>query len=189
MEQASAFDPAALPYQAEITIQGQVLPVGAEVASPAHRAGGKTRLIETLVGLRDDAPQDVRIAGFAPSHYGLDALRPLFAVMQQDAPLIAGSVADNLGLARPGLTREDMEQALHVACADTFVAALPYGMDQWLGGDGARLSGARRGSRWLELSGRASWLVLDEPSEGWTQRRKASLSNDCVLGSTRPDRG
>lgn len=168
MEQTSAAAPASLPAHAEITIQGQILPAGARVAITGPSGIGKTRLIETLAGLRNDAPQDVRIAGFAPSHYGLDALRPLFAVMQQDAPLIAGSVADNLGLARAGLTREDMEQALHVACADAFVTLLPHGLDQWLGGDGARLSGGQKRRIALAralLAGRP-WLVLDEPSEG-----------------------
>lgn len=166
--QARAFDAAPLPDHAEITIQGQILSAGARIAITGPSGIGKTLLIETLVGLRDDAPQDVRIAGRAPGCYGLDALRPLFALMQQDTPLIAGSVADNLDLARPGLTREDMERALHVTCADTFVAALPDGLNQWLGGDGARLSGGQRRRIALAralLAGRP-WLVLDEPSEG-----------------------
>lgn len=170
-------DLAPLPPDPTIIINRQTLATGHRVAITGPSGAGKTRLMETLVGLRDDAPQDVRIAGQSPHGLGLANLRSLFAVMQQDAPLIAGSVADNLNLARPGLTREAMEEALHVACADDVVAALPDGLDQWLGGDGARLSGGQRRRIALAralLTGRP-WLLLDEPSEGLDAQTESRL--------------
>lgn len=176
MGQIEAADHIPLPQASAITITGQSVARGARVAVTGPSGIGKTRLIETLVGLRDDAPQDLRIAGLAPHHHGLEGLRPLFSLMQQDAPLIAGSVADNLGLARSGLTREEMARALQVACAEDVMAALPDGLDQWLGGDGARLSGGQRRRIALAraLLAQRPWLVLDEPSEGLdaaTERR------------------
>lgn len=159
---------APLPNAPVISIHGQNLCPGARIAITGPSGIGKTRLVETLVGLRDDAPQGLAISGLAPRDYGLAHLRALFAVMQQDAPLIAGSVADNLGLARPGITREEIARALDVAGAQEVVAALPDGLDQWLGGDGARLSGGQRRRIALAraLLARRPWLVLDEPSEG-----------------------
>jgi ATP-binding cassette subfamily C protein CydC len=178
MGQIEAVEHAPLPQAAAITIAGQNVVRGARVAITGPSGVGKTRLIETLVGLRDDAPQDIRIAGLAPHRYGLNGLRPLFCMMQQDAPLIAGSVADNLSLARPGLTRDEMVLALHVACAEDVIAVLPDGLDQWLGDGGARLSGGQRRRIALAraLLARRPWLVLDEPSEGLDAATESRLA-------------
>jgi ATP-binding cassette subfamily C protein CydC len=91
--------------------------------------------------------------------------------------LIAGSVADNLALAHPGIPREAMEKALWVACADDVVRALPDGLVQWLGGDGARLSGGQRRRIALarSLLAQRPWLMLGEPSEGLDAATEALL--------------
>ncbi len=144
----------------------------------AGRSGsGKTRLLETLTGLRDDAPEDVRIGGLHAAGLPLAARRSLFALAAQDAAMIAGSVADNLSLARPGITRDEMQAALTVACLDDVVAQLPGGLDCWLGDDGARLSGGQRKRLSLAraLLAQRPFLLLDEPSEGLDGATEARL--------------
>lgn len=136
------------------------------IAGPS--GSGKTRLLETLIGLRGDAPEGLAVNGHDVRLLGLEALRPQFAYAPQDGGLIAGTVADNLRLARPGITEAEMWAALETACLAETVRSLPDGLGQWLGDNGARLSGGQRKRLALAralLAGRP-WLVLDEPSEG-----------------------
>lgn len=141
---------------------------GARAALTGPSGAGKTRLLETLAGLRDDAPEKVRIDGRPVRDLSLEKRRALFAYVPQDAMLIAGTVIDNLRLARPGVSEAEMDEALRIACADRFVADLPHGKLSWIGADGARLSGGQRKRLALAraLLVRRPWLLLDEPSEG-----------------------
>jgi ATP-binding cassette subfamily C protein CydC len=170
-------NPPALPENPPLTLCGRTFQPGSRVLLRGASGAGKTRLIETLVGLRQDAPQELAVAGYDPRALGLAALRPIFALAAQDAPLIAGSLADNLLLARPGLDEGALWDALGTACVEDVVRALPDGLHQWLGDDGARLSGGQRRRIVLAralLAGRP-WLVLDEPSEGLDAQTEARL--------------
>ena len=166
-----------LPNRPELVLCGVVCPPGSRVRIAGPSGAGKTRLIETLTGLRNDAPQSLFVAGRSPAAWGLAQLRGAFALGAQDTPLIAGTVADNLSLARPGVTEADMWQALSVACADDMVRALPDELHQWLGNDGARLSGGQRRRLILAraLLAQRPWLVLDEPSEGLDAATESEL--------------
>lgn len=180
-----------LPPAPALMLCGQSVPAGSRVLLSGASGAGKTRLIETLVGLRQDAPQDLAVAGLDPRGLGLAALRPVFALAGQDAPLIAGSLADNLLLARPGLDEQALWEALGVACVEDVVRALPDGLDQWLGGDGARLSGGQRRRIVLAraLLARRPWLVLDEPSEGLDVQTEARLADALDLWLRQHDTG
>jgi ATP-binding cassette subfamily C protein CydC len=164
---AAAFAPP--PDRPDLMLCGQSIAYGSRLLVRGPSGVGKTRLLETLIGLREDAPQPIVVDGAVDrADGGLAARRAIFALAAQDAPIMAGSVADNLALARSGLTETDMWEALKLACVDDVVRALPDGLQQWLGGDGARLSGGqkRRIALARALLTDRPWLVLDEPSEG-----------------------
>jgi ATP-binding cassette subfamily C protein CydC len=145
------------------------------IAGPS--GSGKSRLLGTLIGLRHDAPEGLAMGGQNVGALGLEGLRPLFAYAPQDAGLIAGTVADNLRLARPGITEAEMWEALDTACLVETVRSLPEGLNQWLGDNGARLSGGQRKRLVLAraLLAQKPWLVLDEPSEGLDPETERAL--------------
>lgn len=174
----SAVPAAAMDPSAAIMIDGMRLARGDRIGVTGPSGSGKTRLIETLAGLRDDAPQAIQFGGVAAAELPLAARRPFFALAAQDASMIAGTLADNLALARPGITRAAMADALFVAGLDDVVATLPGGLDCWLGDDGARLSGGQRKRLSLAraLLADRPFLLLDEPSEGLDCDTEAMLA-------------
>ena len=171
--------PAAAAGGITFTIAGRphVLQPGERILIAGPSGSGKSRLLGTLIGLRRDAPEGLTVGGKDVRALGLEGLRPLFAYAPQDAGLIAGTVADNLRLARPGVTEAEMWEALETACLAETVRCLPEGLAEWLGDNGARLSGGQRKRLVLAraLLAQKPWMVLDEPSEGLDPETERAL--------------
>ncbi|WP_419252418.1 amino acid ABC transporter ATP-binding/permease protein [Caulobacter sp. ErkDOM-YI] len=141
---------------------------GDRIAITGPSGAGKTTLLERLVALRPSAPGTIRLGGADLAGLAPSAVRAAFALAPQDAALIAGTVADNLRLAAPDASEDDMWAALRDAALDERIRSAPAGLNAWLGDNGERLSGGER--RRLSLARAflrpAPWLLLDEPTEG-----------------------
>ncbi|MCO8017418.1 ATP-binding cassette domain-containing protein [Brevundimonas diminuta] len=136
---------------------------------------GKTTLIERMMGLRPASPGEI-LHGDAAA-LGAETLRPLFAYASQQAVLLTASVRDNLRLAAPSASDDDLWAALEDAALADRIRAAPGGLDASVGENGARLSGGER--RRLGLARAylrpAPWLVLDEPTEGLDAATEAQV--------------
>lgn len=150
---------------------------GDRIAITGASGAGKSRLVETIAGWRNDMvlPMWLDDAPVRPGH--ASQRRPSFALAPQDAEMVAGTIADNLRLARPGLDDAALWEALETACLADDVRAMPHGLDHWVGDGGARLSGGQRKrlSVARALLAARPWLVLDEPSEGLDHDTEACL--------------
>lgn len=152
---------------------------------------GKTSLLTCLAGLHDACGLPVAIDDRPLGDCPAPGRRSLFALSPQDAQMIAGTIADNLRLARSGLSDAALWDALATACLADEVRVMPQGMMTWIGDSGTRLSGGQRKRLSLAralLAGR-SWLLLDEPSEGLDLATEQLLKDNLVAWLNRTKSG
>jgi ATP-binding cassette subfamily C protein CydC len=149
---------------------------GSRVALTGPSGSGKTQVIEALAGLRTPA-HALTLGSTALASLSGAEIRTQIALAPQEPMLIAGTVADNLRLARPGIDAAAMEQALRTAQLWERVERMPQGLDTLLSEDGGILSGGERKRLALAraLLAQRPWLLLDEPTEGLDAATEAAL--------------
>jgi len=105
---------------------------------------GKSTLLRLL--MRHYAPEAGRLAwdGHDLREYTLQALRAATAWVPQEPFLFSASVADNIALARPGATREEIERVARLAAVHEDIERLPHGYDTPVGERGVTLSGGQK---------------------------------------------
>ena len=157
-----------------IEIGNNQLQAGALIGIGGPSGAGKTTLLERLVGLQPTPLGLLRVGGADLARLEPSLLRPLFAYAPQEVQLLAGTIRENLLLACPSADDAALWTALHDAGLDARIRRAPETLDLWIGENGARLSGGER--RRLALARAllrpATWLLLDEPTEGldaWTE--------------------
>lgn len=140
---------------------------GETVAVVGPSGTGKSTLLFVTAGLLRPEAGEVRVAGTPLAALPEAELRARLALMPQRTALVAGTVFDNLALARDGLTEDEAWAALQAAALDAVIRA-KGGLGTRLGEGGAGLSGgeSRRLALARTLLRRPAVLLLDEPTEG-----------------------
>jgi thiol reductant ABC exporter CydC subunit len=136
------------------------------VALVGPSGAGKTTVVNLLLRFLDPEAGRVTLAGRDLREYRQADVRHAIAVAGQDSHLFSASIRENVCLARPGASDEDVEAALRRARLWSWVAGLPDGLDTAVGEEGRELSGGQRQRLVLAraLLVDAPVLVLDEPT-------------------------
>ncbi|MEU2420435.1 thiol reductant ABC exporter subunit CydD [Streptomyces sp. NPDC007851] len=139
---------------------------GETVALVGPSGVGKSTLLNVLLGFVRPAEGRVRIGGADLADVDLEKWRSRVAWVPQRPHLYAGTIAENVRLARPDADDDAVREALRDAGALEFVDALPEGTETVLGEDGAGLSAGQRQRLALARAFLADRpvLLLDEPT-------------------------
>ncbi len=105
---------------------------------------GKTTLLNLIPRLFDVTGGCVRVNGVDVRQQGLEGLWGGLGLVPQAAYLFSGTVASNLRFGSPEATDAQLWQALEVAQARDFVAAMPGGLDAPIDQGGTNVSGGQR---------------------------------------------
>jgi len=117
---------------------------GEKVAFVGRSGCGKSTILKLVFGLNAPTDGDIRIDGFDTRDIWLPSLRRHIGCVPQKATIFAGTVLENIALARPDASRTEVAEALRLADAEDFVAAMPGGLEARLSEQGSNLSGGQR---------------------------------------------
>ncbi|WP_245699185.1 ABC transporter ATP-binding protein [Rhodospira trueperi] len=120
------------------------VPPGTVTALVGPSGAGKSTVARLIPRFWDVSGGAVRIGGVDVRDCAAEALTRHVSFVFQDTFLFRDTIANNILLARPEATREEVEAAARVAQAHDFIAALPQGYETVAGDRGARLSGGQR---------------------------------------------
>jgi ATP-binding cassette, subfamily B, bacterial len=113
---------------------------GETVALVGQTGAGKSTLVNLLTRFYEYDDGEIRIDGTPIRDMPRGALRSAVGMVTQESFLFNGTVRDNLRLALPSATDEQMWRALADANAREFVERLPHGLDTMVGERGVKLS-------------------------------------------------
>ncbi|MEV5402080.1 thiol reductant ABC exporter subunit CydD [Streptomyces albidoflavus] len=139
---------------------------GETVALVGPSGCGKTTLLQAALGFVAPAEGRVTVGGTDLAEVDREQWHQRIAWVPQHPQLFAGTVAENVRLARPDASEVEVALALEQAGAREFVAGLPAGAETELGEDGAGLSAGQRQRVALARAFLADRpvLLLDEPT-------------------------
>jgi ATP-binding cassette subfamily B protein len=139
---------------------------GTVTAIVGGTGSGKSTLMSLLLRLYDPEAGRIIIDGCDVRDIEIDDLRSNIAIVLQQNPLFAMSVADNIRYSTEDASDTAVESAAKLACADEFIIRMPGGYATELGERGGKLSTGERQRLSIAraLLRNTQILILDEPT-------------------------
>ncbi len=157
---------------------------GKKVALVGPSGAGKTTLIELLLGFWE--PQNGELVFFSEDREFRNPLQPgdTFGVITQNSYLFSESLRNNLLMAKPSATDDELIQVLTQVELQNWFALLPQGLDTWLGERGKQMSGGERQRLAVarSLLRDSPFVILDEPTSHLdTETARSMMKNAFSL--------
>ncbi len=139
---------------------------GKRMALVGPSGSGKTTLLHLALRFWDAPAGALFLEGQDVRTWPSDAARAHIAYADQGAPLLTGTLRENLTLSNPGVALRDLDRVLAALRLDDLVSRMGRGLDTWVGEQGHHLSGGERRRIALAraLLRPAPLLLLDEPT-------------------------
>ncbi|MEU9035157.1 ABC transporter ATP-binding protein [Streptomyces sp. NPDC048352] len=153
------------------------VPGGGLTAFVGPSGTGKTTVFSLIERFYEPDDGHVLLDGKDVRQWPLAELRAAIGYVEQDAPVLAGTLRENLTLGAVDATEEELRHALRLVRLDAVVDRLPHGLDTDVGHRGSRLSGGERQRVAIAraLLRRPRLLLLDEATSQLDAANEAAL--------------
>ncbi|MEV8539730.1 ABC transporter ATP-binding protein [Streptomyces sp. NPDC051572] len=153
------------------------IPAQGMTAFVGPSGAGKTTVFSLIERFYDPESGAITLDGRDLAEWDLSQLRSAIGYVEQDAPVLSGSLRDNLLLGNPDADDDAVTRVLKTTRLDGLVARLPKGADTLVGHRGTRLSGGERQRVAIAraLLRRPRLLLLDEATSQLDAVNEAAL--------------
>ncbi|MDB9378249.1 peptidase domain-containing ABC transporter, partial [Nodularia sphaerocarpa] len=150
------------------------------VAVVGRSGSGKTTLAKMILGLYLPTDGKVLIDAQDVTSISLRSLRSQIGVVDQDTFLFGGTIRENISIAHPEATLEEIIEAASLAGADEFIKLMPTGYETQIGEGGGMLSGGQRQRIAIAraLLGNPRLLLLDEATSHLDSESERIIQNN-----------
>jgi ABC-type multidrug transport system fused ATPase/permease subunit len=154
-----------------------VVPPGGMTAFVGPSGAGKTTVFSLIERFYEPDSGRVLVDGVDVGDWPLGPLRAAIGYVEQDAPVLSGTLRENLLFGAPGASEEEVRDVLRITRLSELVERLPDRLETYVGHRGTRLSGGERQRVAIAraLLRRPRLLLLDEATSQLDAINEAAL--------------